>query len=135
MQVDVHDPEVYETHKQRAPISLAAYGGRYLTRGGPLEVLSGSWPRERTIIVEFALIAAGRAWHESKEYAPARRLRDQAASVNVVIVDGLVDYFYPEDLHEEERAVRTARMWKGAIGLVPGPVVRTIRREQCRYWC
>jgi len=102
MQVDVHDPEVYETYKQQAPISLAAYGGRYLTRGGALEVLSGSWPGERTIIVEFSSIAAGRAWHESKEYAPARRLRDQAASVNVVIVEGLVDYFDPEDLHEEE---------------------------------
>ena len=102
MQVDVHDPGVYDTYKQQAHISLAAYGDRYLARDGASEVLSGSSPGEQTIIVEFSSIAAARAWHESKEYAPARRLRDQAASFNVVIAEGLADYFGPEDLHEEE---------------------------------
>lgn len=42
VQIAMHDPVTYEQYKALAPASIAAYGGRYLVRGGPSEVLEGA---------------------------------------------------------------------------------------------
>ena len=101
-QIEVTDAALYENYKEAAPASVALYGGRYLSRGGSSEALQGVWEAERTTIIEFSSAAAARTWHDSKEYAPARAIRDKAASVNVIVIEGLVDYFDPEDFDEEE---------------------------------
>ncbi|MEE4376412.1 MAG: DUF1330 domain-containing protein [Candidatus Competibacteraceae bacterium] len=36
------------------PESIAAYGGRYLVRGGQCETLEGSWSPQRVVVLEFA---------------------------------------------------------------------------------
>jgi uncharacterized protein (DUF1330 family) len=43
--VDIHvnDSPGYEEYKELAPPSIAAYGGKYLARGGKTEVLEGGW--------------------------------------------------------------------------------------------
>lgn len=51
--IDVHDPEGYEEYKRLAPPAVAACGGRYLVRGGKLEVLEGEWAPSRLVILEF----------------------------------------------------------------------------------
>ena len=89
VQVDVHDPELFEEYRAQVPAVIAAYGGRYLVRGGAYEVLHGDWPVDRTVVIEFFSMAAARAWHESPEYAGPKAIRDKAANVNVVVVDGV----------------------------------------------
>ena len=42
VEISVNDAERYERYKQLAPPSIAAYGGRYLVRGGKTEALEGS---------------------------------------------------------------------------------------------
>lgn len=37
VEIEVTDAEVYEKYKELAPASIAAYGGRYLVRGGAVE--------------------------------------------------------------------------------------------------
>ena len=37
VEVEVHDLERYEKYKSMVPPSLAAYGGRFLVRGGKVE--------------------------------------------------------------------------------------------------
>jgi len=44
VQVDVRDPATYEQYKKLVPPSLAAYGGRFLVRGGKTETLEGPLP-------------------------------------------------------------------------------------------
>lgn len=39
--VDVTDPEQYQQYTQRAPAAFAAFGGRFLARGGRSEALEG----------------------------------------------------------------------------------------------
>jgi uncharacterized protein (DUF1330 family) len=41
--VDTRDPEKYEEYKTMAQAAVAAFGGRYLARGGRLHVLEGRW--------------------------------------------------------------------------------------------
>jgi len=87
--IEVTDPEGYEEYKRRVPAIIAAHGGRYLARGGAVEVLEGTWRPKRNAIIEFADLASFRAFWDSPEYQPLRELRERAAKSNLVVVEGL----------------------------------------------
>jgi uncharacterized protein (DUF1330 family) len=86
--VDVTDPARYESYKRLAPPAIAAYGGKYLARGGPVEVLEGTWQPSRLVILEFENAERAKAWLESPEYAPARALRHATARTNMIVIAG-----------------------------------------------
>ncbi len=87
--IAVKDPEAYERYKQLAPASIAAYGGKYLVRGGAKEVLEGPWDLNRFVILEFESVERAKAWWASPEYAPAKAMRFAAADSKMVLVDGV----------------------------------------------
>jgi uncharacterized protein (DUF1330 family) len=87
--IDVTDPVRYETYRKMAPPAVAAYGGKYLARGGQTEVLEGDWQPKRLVILEFASVAQAKAWVDSPEYRPARELRHQAATSRMVVIEGV----------------------------------------------
>ena len=87
--VTFRDPAAVEIYRARASASIAQHGGRYLARGGAVEVVEGSWRPERIIIVEFPNMARARAWYRSPEYAAALEVRDQALSRNLIFVEGV----------------------------------------------
>jgi len=87
--ITVHDRDRYEEYKTLAPPSIAAYGGRYLARGGRTEVLEGTASPNRVVILEFPGIERAREWLESPEYREARALRHQAATTSMIVVEGL----------------------------------------------
>ena len=89
VQVDIRDPVAYERYKALAPESIAAYGGRYIARGGQSEALEGEWEPRRVVILEFDDVARARAWHESPEYREARALRHACAQSQMIVVEGL----------------------------------------------
>jgi uncharacterized protein (DUF1330 family) len=91
IQVDITDPVKFEEYKAVVPPIIARYGGRYLTRGGAYEVLCGTWPTERTTILEFPTTADAQAWYDSPEYEGPKAIRDQGANVNMVVVEGVDD--------------------------------------------
>jgi uncharacterized protein (DUF1330 family) len=41
--ITIRENATYEQYKQLAAPAVAAYGGRYLVRGGAVEALEGSW--------------------------------------------------------------------------------------------
>lgn len=86
--VTVTDPEAYRGYQALAPAAFARFGARFLARGGEAEVLEGP-PAERHVVIEFPDLAAARACYYSEEYATARAARATAATVTVVIVEGL----------------------------------------------
>lgn len=85
---EVLDPERYEDYKPKAAASIVAAGGRYLVRGGEVEVLEGEAPAGRTVVLEFSTMQAARAWYGSEEYNEIRKIREGAARVRMYIVDG-----------------------------------------------
>lgn len=89
VQIEIHDAVAYERYKELAPPSIAAYGGRYVARGGRTEVLEGDWSPGRLVILEFATLDRAREWWDSPEYAEARALRHAAARSEMVAVEGL----------------------------------------------
>jgi uncharacterized protein (DUF1330 family) len=87
--VDVSDPEGFETYRQLVAPTIAAAGGAYIVRGGASEVLEGSYQPKRLVVLEFESMAAARAWYHSDEYAPVKAIRQRTAATNVILVEGL----------------------------------------------
>lgn len=85
----IHDPETYERYKTLAPPSIEKYGGHYIVRGGRTETLEGDWRPNRFVILEFPDLDTARAWWASAEYAEAKALRHQAATSEMIVVEGL----------------------------------------------
>ena len=87
-QGEVTDPDRYEQYKAAAAASIAAAGGRYLVRGGEVEVLEGDAPSGRTVVVEFPDRQSALAWYGGQQYSAARELRRGAATARMYLVDG-----------------------------------------------
>jgi uncharacterized protein (DUF1330 family) len=88
-QCEVLDPERYEAYKPKAAASIEAAGGRYIVRGGEVEVLEGEPPLGRTVVVEFPDRETASKWYKDQMYAEARKIRDGAARARMYLVDGV----------------------------------------------
>ncbi|TML93227.1 MAG: DUF1330 domain-containing protein [Actinobacteria bacterium] len=91
-QGEVTDPQRYEEYKTRAAASIAAAGGRYLVRGGDVEVLEGEPPAGRTVLIEFPTMRAAFDWYRGDEYTEARKLRAGAARARMYVVAGIASH-------------------------------------------
>lgn len=87
--MEITDPQRFEEYKRLSPPTVAAYGGRFLARGGELSALEGDWRPRRLVVLEFPDMAQAQAWLDSPEYAPARRLRQLSANSRMVMVEGV----------------------------------------------
>ena len=87
-EVQVTDPERYEEYRRQVEGTIAAYGGKYLVRGGQAEALEGNAPRGRLVVLEFASFERARAWYDSQEYAGPKALRQQTSTGRLILVDG-----------------------------------------------
>ena len=87
--ITVNDQERYEDYKKLAPLAIAAFGGKYLARGGKAEKLEGNWEPDRIVILEFESIEKAKEWLDSHEYRKARLLRHNPASSNMIVVEAL----------------------------------------------
>jgi uncharacterized protein (DUF1330 family) len=89
LDVAVQDSKAYEKYKELAPVAISAFGGRYLVRGGRTDTLEGDWRPSRLVILEFPTAEQARAWWASREYSPAKALRQACAHTDMVLVEGV----------------------------------------------
>ena len=89
VETDISDPEQYEQYKAASPAAVAAGGGRFVVRGGDLTVLEGDWTPSRLVVLEFESLEAAKRFYESEQYQEAKRLRDGAADLRMVAVEGV----------------------------------------------
>jgi uncharacterized protein (DUF1330 family) len=87
--IDVTDPDGYAEYRRIVGDSIAAFGGRFLARGGKTEALEGNWTPKRIVIVEFPSMSRIAQWYASPEYAPALALRKRCAVSSLVMTVGV----------------------------------------------
>lgn len=87
--MEITDPVAFDQYRQLSPATVAQYGGRFLVRGGAIEPQEGHWAPKRLVVLEFPSVEQARAWIDSPEYAPARRLRQLSATSNLIVVEGV----------------------------------------------
>jgi uncharacterized protein (DUF1330 family) len=88
VRVDVHSPETYAQYAKAATEAIRKYGGRPLVRGGAYEAVEGQ-ARARNVVVEFDSVEAARNFYFSQDYQSAKKVREHAATVEYVIVEGV----------------------------------------------
>jgi uncharacterized protein (DUF1330 family) len=86
--VSIHNAENYEDYKKLTPASIAAYGGKFIVRGGKTETLEGNWQPERMVVIEFSTVERAKQWWASDEYAPAKALRQANAETKMILLEG-----------------------------------------------
>ena len=86
VEVDIHDPEVYEEYKKLTPGSIEPYGGKFVIRGNPVQVMEGEWKHDRLVLLEFPNKEAALEWYNSEAYQKAKNIRQKASSANFFIV-------------------------------------------------
>ena len=86
--LDVHDPEGFARYRDQVTPLIDRFGGKYLIRGGNVEVLEGDWQIQRVVVIEFPSRDALRLFYDSPEYQEILPLRTRAASGPVAIVEG-----------------------------------------------
>ena len=88
-ELEVTDPTGFEEYRKAVPATIAAYGGRYVVRGGALESLEGGWVPKRMVVLEFPSLAQAKAWYTSEEYRPLLAMRLKTTKSKVVLVEGV----------------------------------------------
>jgi uncharacterized protein (DUF1330 family) len=86
--VTVKNPDVYAEYRNQVLATVTKYGGRFLVRGGPSQVIEGEWQPGRVVVIEFPDMAAAKAWYGSAEYGPLARLRQSASTGSLLLVEG-----------------------------------------------
>ncbi|MTI18730.1 DUF1330 domain-containing protein [Rhodobacteraceae bacterium RKSG542] len=86
----IENPEAYEEYKALARPIVESYGGAYLARGGPMEILeSDLWSPSRLVLLKFDSMEKAKAFADSKEYEPVKALRHANAKCSLVLFEGV----------------------------------------------
>src|SRR5262245_36843144 len=86
--VDVKDPERYKDYITANAAPLKKYGARFLVRNGDSQVPRGALAGRRHVVIEFESYAAAKACYDSPEYQAAAKIRDEASTADIVIIEG-----------------------------------------------
>ena len=86
--VDVDDADGYENYKSTAPALIEKHGGRYIVRGGANDVVEGTWPSGRIVVLEFPDFATAERFYDSTDYKPVLDMRLRAGNSRAILVDG-----------------------------------------------
>ncbi len=88
VEVEVTDPQLFGEYAKGVPATIAAYGGKYLVRGGKTETKEGGWEPKRMVVLEFPSMDQARKWYHSPEYKPLLAMRLKAAKAKLILVEG-----------------------------------------------
>ena len=86
--VEITNPERYKDYIAANAAPLKKYGARFLVRNGPSEVVRGDLAGRRHVVIEFDSYETAKACHESPEYQAAAKIRDEASTADLMIIEG-----------------------------------------------
>jgi len=86
--IQVTNPAAYDQYRPLAAASIARFGGRFVVRGGEVDLLEGGPEPERVVVIEFPDADTARRWHRSEEYQNALKIRQSASRGRVFLVEG-----------------------------------------------
>jgi uncharacterized protein (DUF1330 family) len=85
LDVTVKDRAKFMEYVEGHRPSFHKYGGTLLFRSNDMEVIEGNWSPKLLVVHEWPSEQAFRQWDESTEYAPWKKLRQEAMDVNMVL--------------------------------------------------
>ncbi len=86
--IEVTDPAAFQEYRNRVGATVEQYGGRFVVRGGRVDLKEGDWQPHRLLMVEFPSLEQAEHWYNSAEYKPLIAIREKAARTQMIIVEG-----------------------------------------------
>lgn len=86
--IEVTDDESYGKYAKLAGPAIAAFGGKFLVRGGKHKQLEGR-DRARNVLIEFPDIETAEACYNSPAYQEALSYARDASIRDLVLVEGV----------------------------------------------
>jgi uncharacterized protein (DUF1330 family) len=68
--------------------AMQEFGAEVLVRGGNAASLEGQWRPQRIVVLKFKDRTTAQAYYDSATYTQARKVREGAGSIDMIIVDG-----------------------------------------------
>jgi uncharacterized protein (DUF1330 family) len=91
VQIVVDDVDGYRQYGSADHLAFFdRFGGKLVGVDEDVDVVEGSWPFTRTVVIEFPNKALAHGWYDSDEYQSVVALRHRSATSNLVIIDGFV---------------------------------------------
>jgi uncharacterized protein (DUF1330 family) len=87
--VTVTDEAQMVRYREWSTRAMQEFGAEVLVRGGNAEALEGAWLPQRIVVLKFEDRATARAYYDSETYRQARKVREGAGSVDMILVDGV----------------------------------------------
>ena len=87
-QMTITDPDAFADYPGMAGPTVAAFGGRYVVRGGAIDKREGDWEPNRLVIIEFDSVEQAQAWYDSQIYEDAKALRIRSTISSLMIAEG-----------------------------------------------
>ena len=89
IQINVTNHEKYKKYIEKVTPIVKKFGGEYIVRAGQSNNVEGVWPYERTVVLKFPTYEMVKNWHDSEEYRPIRKIREDNSECNAIIIEGL----------------------------------------------
>jgi uncharacterized protein (DUF1330 family) len=89
VEITVHDREEIVEYQKQTPAVIAAFGGKFIVRGGKTTTLEGGWTPERIVVIEFPTVEKANEWWNSEMYSPVKAIRQRAANTKMIIIEGV----------------------------------------------
>lgn len=86
--IEVTDTAAYDAYRPLAAASIERFGGRFVVRGGNVDLLEGEPQPERIVVIEFPDVETARRWYRSEGYQRALKIRQSASRGRVMLVEG-----------------------------------------------
>ncbi|MEO0574807.1 MAG: DUF1330 domain-containing protein [Pseudomonadota bacterium] len=87
IQAHITDLEKFKAYSAKAPALITQFGGRYRSMRGDNEQLEGPTDNRKIVVSEWPSKQAALTFWHSDEYAQIKALRDDAAEIQVYLVE------------------------------------------------
>ena len=87
--VEITDSSLYGQFMEQVTATVERHGGKFVARGGKLEIVLGDWTPKRVAILQFDNLDQVHSWLQSPEYTALDDIRSRSSNINMVVVEGL----------------------------------------------
>ena len=87
--VEVTDPTLYGEFMEQVTATVEGHGGKFVARGGDLDIVEGDWKPQRIAILRFDSVERAKEWLSSHGYTALEDMRTKSSNINMVVVEGV----------------------------------------------
>lgn len=78
-----------QPYRAQVEATFKPFGGRFVVRGGELDLKEGFGAQGRLVMIKFASLAQAKAWYDSPAYQAIIPIRQRSGNTRAYMVEGL----------------------------------------------